>query len=157
MALIAPLKTPHISPTTSAQKFATFAAFFIRCIDAFEPFTFFVAFAWNSCSFATVTATPTISNIIPKNITNTKISVAGINGKLFNAFVEINENVIDKINVVIKTVTSHFSPEFSLSLFALSIFVQSLLIYIILDGKKLSKFYGLGLVEFLYFLLNITI
>ena len=45
MALIAPLKTPHISPTTSAQKFATFAAFFIRCIDAFEPFTFFVAFA----------------------------------------------------------------------------------------------------------------
>ena len=84
------------------------------------------------------------------------MSVAGINGKLFNAFVEINENVIDKINVVIKTVTSHFSPEFSLSLFALSIFVQSLLI-IILDGKKLSKFYGLGLVEFLYFLLNITI
>ncbi len=85
------------------------------------------------------------------------MSVAGINGKLFNAFVEINENVIDKINVVIKTVTNHFRPEFSLSLFALSIFVQSLLIYIILDGKKLSKFYGLGLVEFLYFLLNITI
>ena len=84
------------------------------------------------------------------------MSVAGINGKLFNAFVEINENVIDKINVVIETVTNHFSPEFSLSLFALSIFVQSLLI-IILDGKKLSKFYGLGLVEFLYFLLNITI
>ena len=84
------------------------------------------------------------------------MSVAGINGKLFNAFVEINENVIDKINVVIKTVTNHFRPEFSLSLFALSIFVQSLLI-IILDGKKLSKFYGLGLVEFLYFLLNITI
>ena len=47
------------------------------------------------------------------------MSVAGINGKLFNAFVEINENVIDKINVFIKTVTNHFSPEFSLSLFAL--------------------------------------
>ena len=66
------------------------------------------------------------------------MSVAGINGKLFSAFVEINENVIDKINVVIKTVTNHFRPEFSLSLFALSIFVQSLLIYIILDGKKLK-------------------
>ena len=32
------------------------------------------------------------------------MSVAGINVKLFSAFVEINENVIDKINVVIKTV-----------------------------------------------------
>ena len=27
----------------------------------------------------------------------------------------------------------------------------------VLDGKKLSKFYGLGLVEFLYFPLNITV
>ena len=26
-----------------------------------------------------------------------------------------------------------------------------------LDGKSLSKFYGLGLEEFLYFLLNITV
>ena len=29
--------------------------------------------------------------------------------------------------------------------------------YTFLDGKKLSKFYGLGLVEFLYFLLTITV
>ena len=27
----------------------------------------------------------------------------------------------------------------------------------VLDGKNLSKFYGLGLVEFLYFPLNITV
>ena len=62
---MAPLNTPQISPITSAQIFATFGAFLINCIDALEPFTFLVAFAWNSFSFATVTATPTISKNIP--------------------------------------------------------------------------------------------
>ena len=62
-------------------------------------------------------------------MTNTKIKDAGTNAKLFNAFVEIKENVIDKIKVVIKIVVNHFSPEFSL--FALSIFIQSLLKYIV--------------------------
>ena len=45
MALIAPLKTPHTSPITSAHTFATIDAFFINFIDVFAPFTFLVAFA----------------------------------------------------------------------------------------------------------------
>ena len=57
-ALIEPLKTPHMSPITSAHIFATLGAFFINFIESFDPFTFLVAFAWNSSSFATVTATP---------------------------------------------------------------------------------------------------
>lgn len=131
-ALIAPLSTPHISPITSAQKFATFDAFFIRCIDCFEPSTFFVAFAWNSSSFATVTATPIMSNIIPTKITNTNINVAGNKANPFNAFVDIKENVIDSINVVINTVINHFKCELSLVsflLFFFSILIQSFLFY----------------------------
>ena len=40
-ALIAPLNTPQISPTTSAHMFATLGAFLINLIESFEPFTFF--------------------------------------------------------------------------------------------------------------------
>ena len=101
-ALIAPLNTPHISPITSAQILATLGAFFISCIDVFAPLTFFVAFAWNSSSFATVTATPTISNKIPTNITNTNTKIAGIKLNLDTPFVEIYENIKDSINVIIK-------------------------------------------------------
>lgn len=129
-ALIAPLNTPHISPITSAQKLATFEAFFIRCIDCLDPSTFFVAFAWNSSSFATVTATPIISKIIPIKITKINIRIAGITSNPFNAFVDMKENVIDSMNVVINTVINHFNPELSLLsflLFCFSIFIQSFL------------------------------
>jgi len=44
-ALIAPLKTPHISPITSAHIFETFPAFFIKLIDVLAPGNFLVAFA----------------------------------------------------------------------------------------------------------------
>ena len=73
-ALIDPLSTPQMSPITSAHIFATFGAFFISFIESFEPWTFFVALAWNSSMFATVTATPIISNTIPIPITNTNIT-----------------------------------------------------------------------------------
>ena len=39
-ALIAPLSTPHISPITSAQIFATLGAFLINFIELLDPFTF---------------------------------------------------------------------------------------------------------------------
>jgi len=78
IALIAPLKTPHTSPITSAQIFATIDAFLISFIDVFEPFIFLLAFAWNSASSATVTATPIMSVIIPINITTISIKIAGI-------------------------------------------------------------------------------
>ena len=73
---IAPLITPQISPITSAHIFATFDAFFIRLSDDFAPSAFFVAFAWKCSSFATVTATPIISNKIPKNTTKINIITA---------------------------------------------------------------------------------
>ena len=73
-----------MSPITSAHMFATLGAFFISLIESFEPFTFFVAFAWNSCSFATVTATPIISNIIPIAITKININIAGSKLKFDN-------------------------------------------------------------------------
>ena len=44
-APIAPLNTPHISPITSAQIFATLGAFFISFIESFDPSTFLVALA----------------------------------------------------------------------------------------------------------------
>ena len=65
IALIAPLKTPAISPITSAQIFATFAEFLISLILVFAPLSFFDAFAWKSDSFPTVTATAIRSNKIP--------------------------------------------------------------------------------------------
>ena len=58
---------------------------------------FFDAFAWNSFSSATVTATPIISKNIPINITKNNINTAGNNGKFVIEFVDINENTIDKI------------------------------------------------------------
>ena len=106
-ALIAPLNTPHISPTTSAHIFATFGAFLINLIELFDPFTFLVAFAWNSFSSATVTATPIISNPIPTNITNSKIKIAGIRLKFVIPFEDMNEKTIDKINVVKNIFISH--------------------------------------------------
>ena len=75
-ALIEPLKTPHISPITSAQKFATLAEFLINFTDVLEPAILFDAFAWNSFSSATVTATPIISKNIPINITKNNINTA---------------------------------------------------------------------------------
>ena len=42
IALIAPLTTPHISPITSAQIFATLEAFFISFKDVLAPFAFLV-------------------------------------------------------------------------------------------------------------------
>ena len=119
-ALIEPLKTPHISPITSAQKFATLAEFLINFTDVLEPAILFDAFAWNSFSSATVTATPIISKNIPINITKNNINIAGNNGKFVIEFVDINENAIDKINVVINTVTNHLILEFfSLLIFEL--------------------------------------
>lgn len=119
-ALIEPLKTPHISPITSAQKFATLAEFLINFTDVLEPAILFDAFAWNSFSSATVTATPIISKNIPINITKNNINTAGNNGKFVIEFVDINENTIDKINVVINTVTNHLILEFfSLLIFEL--------------------------------------
>lgn len=106
-ALIAPLNTPHISPTTSAHIFATFGAFLINLIELFDPFTFLVAFAWNSFSSATVTATPIISNPIPTNITNSKIKIAGIRLKFVIPFEDMNEKTIDKINVVKNIFINH--------------------------------------------------
>lgn len=47
-ALMEPLKTPHISPITSAQKFATLAEFLINFTDVLDPAILFDAFAWNS-------------------------------------------------------------------------------------------------------------
>ena len=88
-ALIAPLSTPHMSPITSAHMLATFDAFLISLIESFEPFTFFVAFAWNSSSFATVTATPIMSNTIPTPITNIKISIAGNRLRFDTPFVDM--------------------------------------------------------------------
>ena len=88
IALIAPLSTPHISPITSAHIFATLAEFFINLIDVFAPFTFFVAFAWNSSSLATVTATPIISNPIPIAITNININIDAPKFKLDTTFVD---------------------------------------------------------------------
>lgn len=88
-----------------------------------------VAFAWNSSSFATVTATPIISKIIPMKITKINIKIAGNSANPFNAFVDMKENVIDSMNVVINTVINHFNPELSLAsflLFCFSIFIQSL-------------------------------
>ena len=74
--------------------------------------------------------------------------------------------VIDNMKVVINTVINHFSSELSFlfsSLFDICFawynhapFLSCIYI-MFLDGKSLSKFYGLGLVEFLYFPLNITI
>lgn len=121
-ALIEPLKTPHISPITSAQKFATLAEFLINFTDVLEPAILFDAFAWNSFSSATVTATPIISKNIPINITKNNINIAGNNGKFVIEFVDINENAIDKINVVINTVTNHLILEFVLEFFSLLIF-----------------------------------
>lgn len=121
-ALIEPLKTPHISPITSAQKFATLAEFLINFTDVLEPAILFDAFAWNSFSSATVTATPIISKNIPINITKNNINIAGSNGKFVIEFVDINENTIDKINVVINTVTNHLILEFVLEFFSLLIF-----------------------------------
>ena len=88
-ALIAPLKTPHISPITSAQIFATLGAFLINFIEAFEPSIFLLALAWNSCSLATVTATPIISKNIPIPITKISINIAGIKLKLDTPFADI--------------------------------------------------------------------
>ena len=44
-ALIAPLKTPQISPITSAQKLETFAEFLINLTEVFAPPTFLEALA----------------------------------------------------------------------------------------------------------------
>jgi len=88
-ALIAPLNTPQMSPITSAQILATLGAFLISFIESFEPFTFFVAFAWNSSSLATVTATPIISKNIPIPITNINIIIADTKFKLATPYVDI--------------------------------------------------------------------
>ena len=48
--------------------------------------------------------------------------IAGSNGKFVIEFVDINENTIDKINVVINTVTNHLILEFVLEFFSLLIF-----------------------------------
>ena len=99
IALIAPLTTPHISPITSAQIFATFDEFFISLSEVFAPLAFFVAFAWKCPSSATVTATPIISNIIPINITTINII---IEANIFNFFIplfDINPTTPDNINV----------------------------------------------------------
>ena len=111
-ALIEPLKTPHISPITSAQKFATFAEFLINFTEVLEPAILLEAFAWNSFSSATVTATPIISKNIPISITKSNTKIAENNGKFVIELVEINEKTIDKINVVINTVTNHLILEF---------------------------------------------
>ena len=124
-ALMAPLKTPQISPITSAQKLATLAEFRINFTDVFAPVIFLLAFAWNSSSSATVTATPITSKIIPINITINSINIAGIKGKLLIAFEDIKEKVIDKIKVVIKTVINHLMAELS-DLFLLLLFCLSL-------------------------------
>ena len=80
-----------MSPITSAQIFATLLEFLISFIAVFAPVIFLLAFAWNPSSFATVTATPTISNIIPTNITINNIIIAGIISKLFIAVVDMYE------------------------------------------------------------------
>ena len=96
------------------------AEFLINLTDVLEPAILFDAFAWNSFSSATVTATPIISKNIPINITKNNINTAGNNGKFVIEFVDINENTIDKINVVINTVTNHLILEFfSLLIFEL--------------------------------------
>ena len=96
------------------------AEFLINFTDVLEPAILFDAFAWNSFSSATVTATPIISKNIPINITKNNINIAGSNGKFVIEFVDINENTIDKINVVINTVTNHLILEFfSLLIFEL--------------------------------------
>ena len=69
-----PLITPHISPITSLQNDDTFSLFLIKLIAVFDPITFCAAMLWNDLSSLVDTATPIISNIIPKNInTSTKI------------------------------------------------------------------------------------
>ncbi len=68
---------------------ATFAEFRINLIDVFAPCIFLLAFACNSSSFATVTATPTISNKIPTKIVSNKINIAGNSSKDEIALVEI--------------------------------------------------------------------
>ena len=88
-AAIEPLSTPQMSPITSAQMLDTFDEFLISFIDVFAPCIFLLAFACISSSFATVTATPIISNIIPTNIVNIKINIAGNNSKYEIAFVDI--------------------------------------------------------------------
>ena len=115
IALIAPLSTPHISPITSAHILATFAEFFINFIEVFAPSTFLVAFAWNSSSFATVTATPIISKIIPTAITTTNIIIDETKFKLDTPFVDIYENIIDNTNVVINNQNGQNDPNVSVN------------------------------------------
>ena len=65
---------------------------------------------------AVITGYEGIKGLISKNNINT----AGNNGKFVIEFVDINENTIDKINVVINTVTNHLILEFfSLLIFEL--------------------------------------
>ena len=114
IALNAPLNTPQISPTTSAHIFATFAEFFIKTNDFLDPSTFLVAFAWNSFSSATVTATPIISNIIPTSITKNKINIAKPTDNLETPFADIYEKNKDNIKAKANTCIAHLLLELSL-------------------------------------------
>ena len=99
IALIAPLTTPQISPITSAHIFATLDAFFIKLKEDFAPSAFLVAFAWKSSSGATVTAIPTISNIIPIKTTIINITIDKIKLNRAMPLLETNDNSPGYINV----------------------------------------------------------
>ena len=80
-------------------------------------------------------------------------------GKITDYLAELTKAITDKIKVIITTIINHLSSESSfLFFFLFAIFkIAPFVLKKYLDGKNLCKFYGLGLEEFLYFLLNITV
>jgi hypothetical protein len=70
----APLIIPHISPTTSLQKFETKSAFLISCKAWRAPRILFEAIEINGTSEAAATAIPIISKITPIKIINNIIN-----------------------------------------------------------------------------------
>ena len=76
VAAAAPETTPQMSPMTSLQIEATRSACRSSIIHSLAPGTFFAAMEWNGLSSAEVTATPMMSNTMPKRTMINKIRKA---------------------------------------------------------------------------------
>ena len=103
----APDITPHISPITSLKKLATLSVFFLNDTAILAPFTFLAAIELKTLMLEAVTATPIMSNRIPKAIKNSNRIIPNITGKFGSRVSDVKDIIIDIKKVVINIFIIH--------------------------------------------------
>ena len=145
-----PDTTPQISPITSQQMLLTLSALRKRLIASWAPITFRAAIEWKGFSSAEVTATPIISKTIPISTMNSKITNATAIVLTAISWEEQNEMSAEIAMVRKKMVIIHFTfvcfPFFLLSESDFDTIIP--LSFLIDDGSRQDKSYGLGRVVF---------